>query len=323
MNEVADLKPLYLVHGDDDARIDSWRTRVRRRAETERGPGGLELFDGRSDPADEVAASLAALTFDTGTRYLLVDDAGGWKAAQLEPLEQALAQPTEGTVLVLIVRGKPLKQLLKLVEKAGGEVREEAAPKTWELPRWTTDRAREAGLQLDGEAAKALVALAGPGQQRIARELEKLALAVHPSASATAADVERFSAGDAAPQVYDLADALVAGDLRAALALAEELDSHGERPARLMFPIVRRLREVHTAAALLERGMPEQKAAAALKAPPWLAKKTVARAKKADRALLERALCVLAELEVELRGGGERPLDEDTAFTLALHRAAA
>jgi hypothetical protein len=82
MNEVADLKPLYLVHGDDDARIDSWRTRVRRRAETERGPGGLELFDGRSDPADEVAASLAALTFDTGTRYLLVDDADFVRAWQ-------------------------------------------------------------------------------------------------------------------------------------------------------------------------------------------------------------------------------------------------
>ena len=320
---MAELKPAYLVHGDDDARIDSWRGRVRKRAEEERGPGGLELFDGRAATPDEVAASLAALTFDTGTRYLLVDDAGAWKAAQLEPLGAALAEPPAGTVLVLIVRGKPLKQLVKLVEKVGGEVREEAAPKPWELPRWTGERAREEGLQLDAEAAKALVALAGPSQQRIARELEKLALAVHPGAGVSARDVEQLAAGDAAPQVYDLADALVAGDLRAALAFAQELEAHGERPARLMFPIVRRLREVQRAAALLEAGMPEQKAAEALKSPPWLAKKTVSRAKKADRALLERAICVLAELEVELRGGGRRPLDEDTAFTLAMSRAVA
>ena len=34
---VADFKPVYLVHGDDDAKIDSWRTRVRGRAEQERG----------------------------------------------------------------------------------------------------------------------------------------------------------------------------------------------------------------------------------------------------------------------------------------------
>jgi DNA polymerase III subunit delta len=320
---VAGLKPLYLVHGDDDARIDAWRSRLRRRAEEERGPGGLETFDGDAAPPEEVAAALASLTFETGTRYLLVDDAGGWKAAQLGPLETALADPPPDTVLVLLVRGKPLKQLVKLVEKAGGEVREEAAPKPWELPRWTVERAREHGLQLDGEAAKALVALAGPGQQRIARELEKLALAVHPAAQVSAEQVERLAAGDAAPQVYDLADALVAGDLRAALTLAEELEAHGERPGRLIYPLVRRLREVHRAAALLEAGVPEQQAATRLNAPPWLAKKTIARAKKADRALLERALIVLADLEVELRGGGERPLDEDTAFSLALARAAA
>ena len=320
---MAELKPLYLVHGDDDARIDAWRTRVRRRAEEERGPGGLESFDGHASPPEEVAAALASLTFDTGSRYLLVDGADAWKAAQLTPLEKALADPSPGTVLVLLVRGKPLKQLVKLVEQAGGDVREEAAPKPWELPRWTVERAREHGLQLDGEAAKALVALAGPGQQRIARELEKLVLAVHPAVQVSAEQVEQLAAGEAAPQVYDLADALVAGDLRAAMALAEELEAHGERPGRLMFPLVRRLREVHRAATLLEAGLPEQQAAKQLNAPPWLAKKTVARAKKADRALLERALIVLADLEIELRGGGERPLDEDTAFSLALARAAA
>jgi DNA polymerase-3 subunit delta len=320
---VAELKSAYLVHGDDDARIDAWRLRLRRRAEDERGPGGLETFDGRSCSPEEVAAALATLTFDTGTRYLLVDDAALWKAAELGPLEAAMAELPPATVLVLIARGKPLKQLVKLVEGAGGEVREEAAPKPWELPRWVAERAREQGLQLDKEAAKTLVALAGPGQQRLAREVEKLALAVHPAGRASADDVERLAAADAAPQAYELADALAAGDLSAAMALSEELEAHGERPGRLMFPVVRRLREVHRAAVLLESGVSEQQAAQALKAPPWLAKKTVARAKKADRAMLERALCVMAELEVELRGGGERPLDEDTAFSLALARAAA
>ena len=226
-------------------------------------------------------------------------------------------------MLVLIVRGKALKQLGQAVEKAGGEVREYAAPKPWQLPKWCVERGRELGLELDGEAAKELVALVGTSQQRLSRELEKLALAVHPATTVTAGDVERLAARDAAPQAYDLADALVAGDLRATLALAEELEAHGERPGRLVFPIVRRLREVHRAAALLDAGMPEQKVGEALRAPPWLAKKTVARAKKADRAALERALCVFAELEVEMRGGGDVQLDEDTAFSLALARAAA
>jgi DNA polymerase III subunit delta len=318
---MSSLKPAYLVCGDDDAKIDAWRARVRRRAEEERGPGGLETFEAGSSEPDEVALSLAALTFDPGTRYVLVDDVGAWKASQLGPLEAVLADMPPESVLVLIVRGKALKQLCKAVEKADGEVREYAAPKPWELPRWTIERGRELGLEVDGEAAKQLVALVGAGQQRISRELEKLVLAVHPRTQVSSADVDALAARDASPQVYDLADALVAGDLRGTFALAEQLEAHGERPGRLIFPLVRRLREVHRAAALLDSGMPDAKVGEALRAPPWLAKKTVARAKKADRAALERAICVFADLEVDLRGGGSLALDEDTAFSLALARS--
>jgi DNA polymerase III delta subunit len=225
-------------------------------------------------------------------------------------------------VLVAIVRGKALKQLAKAVDAAGGEVREYPAPKPWELPKWIVERGRDLGMQVDQEAAKELVALVGTGQQRLSRELEKIALSIHPNTNVTTADVDALAARDTAPQAYDLADALVAGDLRATLALAEELESHGERPGRLVFPVVRRLREVHRAASLLDQGVPESKVGEALKAPPWLVKKTVARAKKADRAALERAICIFADLEVDMRGGGEVQLDEDTAFSLALARAA-
>jgi DNA polymerase III subunit delta len=319
---VAELKPAYLICGDDDAKIDAWRARVRRRAEEERGPGGLDAFDARAAEPGEVVAALTALTFDPGTRYVLVDEVGAWKAAELEPLETILEDMPPDTVLVAIVRGKALKQLAKAVEAAGGEVREYPAPKPWELPKWIVERGRDLGMQVDQEAAKELVALVGTGQQRLSRELEKIALSIHPNTNVTTADVDALAARDTAPQAYDLADALVAGDLRATLALAEELESHGERPGRLVFPVVRRLREVHRAASLLDQGVPESKVGEALKAPPWLVKKTVARAKKADRAALERAICIFADLEVDMRGGGEVQLDEDTAFSLALARAA-
>lgn len=318
---MADLKPAYLVCGDDDAKIDAWRSRVRKRAEAENGQGGLESFDARVAVPDEIAASLAALTFATGTRYVLVDDVGAWKAGELAPLLDAIAALPPDTVLVLVVRGKPLKGLVQAVEKAGGEVREHPAPKPWELPKWATGRARELGLRLEGEAAKTLVALAGPSQQRISRELEKLAIALHPEPTAGVEDVERLTAGEASPRVYDLADALVGGNVEQAIELAEELALQGERPSRFVYPIVGRLREVHRAVELLESGITEKELASALKLPPWRVKKIVPLARRADRQALERALCRFADLEIELRGGGS--VDEETAVTLTLARAAA
>ena len=127
------------------------------------------------------------------------------------------------TVVVLLARGKPLKGLVKAVEAAGGEVRGHEAPKPWEMPRWVSARAGEAGVRMDSDAAKELVSIVGSGQQRLAREIEKLILAVHPQTRITAEDVEEMAAGETPPKVYDLADAVVGQDLRRALALAEEL----------------------------------------------------------------------------------------------------
>ena len=72
---------------------------------------------------------------------------------------------------------------------------------------------------------------------------------------------------------------------------------------------------------LLESGVAEKDLGQHIKGPPWKLKKALALARKADRETLERALCLFADLEVEVRGGGGP--GEDTAFTLALARAAA
>jgi DNA polymerase-3 subunit delta len=319
---VPELKPVYLISGDDDAKIDAWRGRVRARAERELGPGGLEQFDGKADGAEAVARALAAMTFAEGTRYLLAEPVEGWKADEIAALEPSLAAMPPDTVLVLIARGKPPAGLVKAVGKAGGEVRDYGAPKPWELPKWVVDRAREEGLAMDVEAAKQLIQTVGSRQQQLQREVEKLRIALHPAARVTAADVDALAAGEATTQVYDLADSLGAADLPAALTLAEQLRAADERPGKLTYALVRRLRDVHRAAVLLDAGVPEQKVGPALKMPPWAVKRTLAQARKADREVLERALEALAEFELESRGGGDRDLDEDTAFTMTLVSAA-
>ena len=318
---MAELKPAYLVSGDDDAKIDAWRARVRKRAEDENGPGGLEAFDGRTSGPDEVAAALSALTFGTGSRYVMVDGIEAWKAGQLDAVERELASPVPGTVLVLIARGKAPARLAKAVEDAGGELREYGAPKPWQLPRWAAERARDEGIILDKEAAKQLVERAGPSQQRIAREIEKLALTIHPETTLDADAVARLASGADRGQGYDVADAVVAGDRETALRLAEQLTAAGEGPSKLVWPVIRRLREVHRAAELLDAGLSDKEVAAALGTVPWIAKRAVAQAKKADRTALARALCIFADLEVEVRGG--EGVDENTGFTRALARAAA
>jgi DNA polymerase-3 subunit delta len=321
---VADLKPVYLVSGDDDVKIDAWRGRVKKRAEAEGGQGSLEQHDAGAMPPDALAADLAALTFSTGIRYILIEGVDTWKANQLDPLERALADMPPETVLVLIARGKTQARLVKAVEKAGGEVRDYEAPNARQLGKWTMERAAEQNLKIDPEGARTLVQLVGPRQQRLAREVERLALLAYPEGKLTPQQVAEMAAGEHELQAYELADAIVAGNERHALAVAERLTVQGEAPGRLLYSVVRRLRDVHRAAELLDAGVSESDAAGKLGMPPWLAKRMISAAKKAGSRALEDAICAFAKLEIDLRGGGLRAdfsLDEHTALSLAIVRS--
>ena len=185
------------------------------------------------------------------------------------------------------------------------------------MPRWAAERARESDLALDHEAAKALVAALGPRQQRLAREIEKLVLAAHPRKQLSAEELRGLVAADVDPQVYDLADALVAGDTVLSVRLAERLAAADEPPSKLIYAIVRRLRDTQRVAELLDAGVSEAAAQSTMRMVPWVWKRTVAQARKADREAIEATLCAFSDLEIELRGGGVG-LDEETAFSLTL-----
>jgi DNA polymerase-3 subunit delta len=318
---VADLKPIYLVCGDDDVKIDAWRSKLRARAEQE---GGLEAHEAPAMTPDALAAELAALTFSTGTRWIQVDNVESWKAPVLEPVERALGAMPPETVLLMVARGKAQPRLCKAVEAGGGEVRAYEAPSQKQLWKWVIERAADQGLKLDADAARTLVALTGTRQQRLAREVERLALVAYPEGQLDAVQVGELAAGETSPQVYELADAVVAGDSRTALAAAERLREQGEAPSRLLYAVVRRLRDVHRAAELLDAGVGESEAASKIGGHPYAAKLMVAAAKKAGRHSLEDAICIFAQLEIDFRGGGLRAdyaLDEETALSVAIARA--
>ena len=69
---MADLKPAYLIHGDDEAKLDAWRKRIRARAEREAATPRSSRWTGERDRGEEVAAAIGALTLAIGRRYVLV-----------------------------------------------------------------------------------------------------------------------------------------------------------------------------------------------------------------------------------------------------------
>jgi DNA polymerase-3 subunit delta len=324
---VATLRPAYLIHGDDHGRIGERRARLRAMAEAESGQSGVELFEGDACTGEAVAGALTAMTFALGRRFVIADGVERWKDADVAAVTGALEgiDPESLTVAFFAREDGRVKApagLHKAVEKAGGQIAAENVLKTRALPGWLVKQASELGFELDQQAAKALVAQVGERQQRLLRELEKLALEYGEGARIGAEEVQASCASSAERKAWVLADAVVSGDGKAAVRLLMELRQQGERLPTLLYHSVKKVREALGVAEALAAGQPPGQVRRTLRMPSFAADRLIADVSGRDAEAYRRALGILAELEVESRGGSGSALSEDTAAVRAVLAAA-
>jgi DNA polymerase-3 subunit delta len=323
------FKPAYLIHGDDHGRIAERRARLRTLAEQGSGAQGLELFEGDAATPDAVAAALNAMTFAMGRRFLIVDGTERWKDKEMDALAAALKDPPADTTVTFFAREdgrfKAPKRLHDAVSAAGGDIALEASVKPWELPKWVTARARELGLDLSADAARALVAHVGERQQRLLRELEKIDLDLRTpgsdakaTISVDAETVAELTAASSERKVWTLADQLLSGDGARAAQVFVELRSQGQRLGSMMFSLSSRLRDAHRVAAALERGESPAEAKRGLRMPPRAQDQLLNDARRMGAERLRRAVALVAELEAASHGGGTGAASEDTRALLAI-----
>jgi DNA polymerase III subunit delta len=324
---VPTFRPAYLIYGDDHGRITERRSRLRAMAEQESGAGGVELLEGDECTAENVVNALSAMTFALGRRFVIVDGVERWKEADVAEVARAMKSMDAEALTVAFFgreegRYKVPAALHKAVEATGGQIAEESTVKPRELPRWLAARAAELGVELDNQAARALIAHVGDRQQRLLRELEKLALEYGQGARLGVEEVEQSSASSAERKTWTLADALVAGDEKTATRALLELRQQGERLPGLLYNMVRRLRDALAIAEALAAGQPPAQIRKGLRMPSFAADRLIADVSKRDVDAFRRALELMADLELESRGGGGGVLSEDTAAVRAVLGAA-
>jgi len=328
---VPSFKPAYLIHGDDHGRLAERRARLRALAESESGAQGIELFEGEAASAEAVAGALSAMTFAMGRRFLIVDGVERWKAADVATIAPALAGIAPETTVVFFGReegrAKVPDGLADAVRKAGGDVSSEQSVKPWDLPKWAAAQAAQLGIELHPTAARVLVQHVGERQQRLLRELEKLALELGAERGSPIAldaeQVEELTAASSERKGWTLADALVARDGAAATRAYLELRDQGERLTGLLFLIARRLRDALDVATRLAAGESAAQVRRTLRMPPKAAERFLADVQRSDVTGLREALAIVADLELASRGGSRGGLQEDTLALEAIAMIAA
>ncbi len=324
-----EIKPAYLLHGTDHAKVDVALARLRDRAVREGGEGTLESFSARegagAPDVDGLIAAIPAMSLIASRRYLVADGVERLAAKQAKQLAEALTSLPPDTTVVLAAREQPPrvrapKPLLAAVESVGGELHAYEAPRARELPGWVVAEARRRGFSIEPEAARLLVDRMGAGTVRLGNELDRLALWAVDGDEVTVADLEGMVADTSEEMIWSLSDAVVEGRAGAAGRIAERLAAQGESLPAIVYGVASRLRKAHQAAAQLAAGRPPSEVRSRLEMSPYAAKMVLRSVSGVSPGTIRAAACAIADLEWWSRGGSE--YGEATAITLAIRRAA-
>ncbi len=306
----SELKPAYIVSGDDRPKVEVALERLRGRFD----PGTIERFvaAGGGASGEDVVASCNAGSLLGDARLVLVTEVdgrrgdwnrltGGWKAADLEAVVDYLRSPAPGTVLCLV--GEELKAdspLGKAVAKVG-DVLVYAVGK--DLDAWIAKRFRESGIEIGRDACHVLREIVGDEKLLLDLEIDKLVTWAGGEPLGIE-EVRRLATPSREEAPWALTDAWGARNMAAALTVMEsDLEQRPREIPRLVGQLGGHLHKLTAMKRLLEEGVAAKDAAGKLGMKPFPAQKL---ARQADGFAVEElrdATVRLAHLDHALKGG--------------------
>ncbi len=298
----------WLVDGDDPVLVAE---EVRRLVKTLAGDDpalSVEDFWGDDVDLDAVAGACLTPPFLSDRRVVILRDAGRFGTDALGPLLAFLDDPLPTTALIVAAGGGRLAPKLTAAIKAVGHV--VATGPGRDTKGWLEGRLKQAPLRFEPSTRSTLAVHLGDSVSRLPALLEVLVATYGEGATIGPAELEPFlgEAGGIAP--WDLTDAIDQGDTDAALVALHRLLTGGDRHPLVVAAILyRHVAPMMALDGAAVRGEAEaaQLLGIAKGRSTFPARKALATARAWGNDGVARAMQLLAEADVDLRGASSWP----------------
>jgi DNA polymerase III subunit delta len=270
------------------------------------------MVDDFDDDEYELAAVVDAAQTPplfTASRVVVARGVGRFDAEDAAPLVDYLANPLESTSMVLVGGGGRLPKSLSDALKKGGVVTHDTSPPTRASDRagWMNEHIARAGVRLDAEATRRLGAWLGEDVGRLDGILETLVSTYGTAKTLRSDEVAPFLGDGGGVPPWDLTDAIDRGDTSTCLTLLHRMMRAGERHPLQIMAIL----HAHYGKLLAIDGLEvrdEASAAAAMGIKPgYPAKKAMEQYRRLGSGAVSRAVGLMAQADLDLRGEKEWP----------------
>lgn len=299
------MTPCIMLTGGDPILLSSARTELVSELVGD-GDASLMVAELAGDEFEmrELVDAAQTAPFLTDRRVVVGCGMGRFKAGDLAPLLDYLADPLDTNVLVLewgSTSGGGPKSVRDAVKACGGEIRPTGPGR--KLDDWATQQMADAGLKPDRAAMRMLVDWLGDDGGKLPGLISILVSAYGEGAKPSVADIEPFLGDAGGVPPWDLTDAIDNGDIPGSITALTRMLNAGRHPLQIMSTLHAHFQKILR---LDGAGVASEKDAAALLGlkgkSTFPAKKAMNQSRRLGSENVRRSIQLLAATDLELRG---------------------
>ncbi|MBQ4473222.1 MAG: DNA polymerase III subunit delta [Lachnospiraceae bacterium] len=290
---------VYLLTGSEDYLRNQYKNRLRDAMIDPSDTMNYSHFEGKNiDPA-EVISLAETLPFFSERRVILIENSGWFKSGG--DFADALDTFPAETHLIFVETEVDKRNRLYKAVKDRGVVSEMTTQDEDTLIRWIAGRLQKNGLRISRQSAVYFLEQTGTDMERIQNELEKLICYAMGRQSVTPKDIDAICVPQVSGRIFDMVDAIAAGDADRALALYHDLLMLRESPMSILYLITRQFNLMLQAKELSREGQTQKEISSMMGVAPFVLRKSLAAAGKFSLNQLKNRLllCMITEEQIK------------------------
>ncbi len=252
------ISQLYLFHGEEVYLRDYYLGQMKKKLVSgSMEQFNLQTFSGKEFDPHKLEQAVDCLPMMSERTMIIVTDCDPWKAGEnaredyVRILSDLPAYCCVAFVYDLIAYKADARTKLAAVFKDKGLVVDFVRQEQGDLMDWVHRRFRAMGKDIDSELARYLVFLCGDLMNGLIGEIEKVgAYAKH--SRVTREDIDAVATPQLDAVVFQMTDAITAGNFDKAASVLNDLLHMQEPPTKLLFFLGKQLRQLYSARLALE-----------------------------------------------------------------------
>lgn len=308
-----EFQNLYLFYGEETYIKELYLDRMKK----EVPDGGFSEFnhiylEGKEACGASAEDALDSFPMMTDKKLIIIKNSGLFKSANAEQKEfwQNRISDIPDFAMVIFDEQEVDKRsaVFKTLSKHGLAV-EFKYLKTYEIATWIMREVQKKGKKIDKSAAEYLAGMCDEGMKNVQNELDKLMN--YCGSEVYISDIDKVVAKPLNIVVFEITDAIMAGNADKAVSVAERLRTNKESAFNILYLLFGAFEKMLRCKTLLAEGASYDAIAGKMKLAPFIVRKYIDSSKGFSAEFLTERVCRTAEIDLAIKQG---ETDEWTAL---------